>query len=201
VLSSARPLLVRTSKTAWIFAGVLAAILLCAAFMVGTGRVELRPRRDVVQAAQRMAEKLNLPPPTTDTLTVSAAGESAEPGPSGLPRGLEETYGKLLQADDRDDRNDAADALLSHVPPDEVPLYARRVARLQLARTCSEKRSEIGQLAEAKDARALPALIRLSQKPRNGCGRKHREDCFACLREPLEALIAELEGGSPRAPQ
>jgi serine/threonine protein kinase len=199
VLSSARPLLVRTSKTAWIFAGVLSAILLCAAFMVGTGRVELRPRRDVVQAAQRMAEKLNLP--SSDTLTVSASGENREPGPSGLPRELEETYGKLLQADDRDDRNDAADALLSYVPPDEVPLYARRVARLQLARTCSEKRSEIAQLAEAKDARALPALIRLSQKPRNGCGRKHREDCFACLREPLEALIAELEGGSARAPQ
>jgi serine/threonine-protein kinase len=201
-LSSARPLLmVRTSKTAWIFAGVLSAILLSAAFLVGTGRVELRPRRDVVQAAQRMAEKLNLPPPNADTLTVSVPIEPGELGASGLPRTLEETYGKLLQADDRDDRNDAADALLSHVPPDEVPLYARRVARLQLARTCSEKRSEVAQLAEAKDARALPALIRLSQKPRTGCGRKHREDCFACLREPLEALIAQLEGGSARAPQ
>jgi serine/threonine protein kinase len=201
-LSSARPLLlVRTSKTAWVFAGVLSAILLSAAFMVGTGRVELRPRRDVVQVAQRMAEKLNLPPPSAETLTISAPGEVEPPGPSGLPRRLEETYGKLLQADDRDDRNDAADALLAHVPPDEVPLYARRVARLQLARTCSEKRLEIGQLAEVRDARALPALIRLSQKPRSGCGRKHREDCFACLREPLEALIAELEGGSARAPQ
>jgi serine/threonine-protein kinase len=201
-LGSARPLLlVRTSKTAWVFAGVLSAILLAAAFLVGTGRVELRPRRDVVQAAQRMAEKLNLPPPTSDTLTISNTAESEAPGPSGMPRALEQTYEKLVQADDRDDRNDAADALLSHMPPEEVPLYARRVASLQLARTCSEKRTELAQLAEVRDARALPALIRLSQKPRNGCGRKRREDCFACLREPLEALILELEGGSARAPQ
>jgi serine/threonine-protein kinase len=199
-LSSARPLLVRTSKTAWIFAGVLSLILLSAAFLVGTGRVELRPRRDVVQVAQRVAEQLNLPPPTSETLTITST-EREPVGPSGLPRSLEATYEKLLQADDRGDRNDAADALLSHLPPDEVPLYARRVASLQLARTCSEKRAEIAQLAEVKDARSLPALVRLSQKPRNGCGRKHREDCFACLREPLEALIAELEGGSARAPQ
>ena len=69
-------------------------------------------------------------------------------------------------------------------------------SRLQIAKTCAEKRSEIEQIGETKDPRALPALIRLAQKPRFGCGKKKKEDCFACLREPLDALIADLEQSS-----
>ena len=66
------------------------------------------------------------------------------------------------------------------------------MAYLQLAKTCEEKRSEILQLGDLKESRALPLLIRLAQKPKVGCGKKKREDCFGCLREPLEQLISEL---------
>lgn len=185
---------VRTSKTAWVFAGLLMSILLVAGFLVLTGRLELRPRHDIVQAAQKVAEQLNLPPPSADALTV---GQVAQATASGLPVELEPVYEQLVQGSGHRVRDDAADALLGHVPPDEIPLYVRRVARLQLARSCSEKRSEIEQLADIKDPRTLPVLIRLSQRPRRGCGKKRREDCYACLREPLEALIAELEGTPP----
>jgi serine/threonine-protein kinase len=193
---SSLPIRVRTSKTAWIFAGLLAAILLGAGFMVATGRIELRPRRDVAAAVERVAEQLNLPTPAVVS-SPSDEGASVEvlgPSTTGLPRALEATYSKLLEGGA--ERNEAADALLAHVPADEIPQYVRRVARLSLARTCSEKRTEIEQLTEVKDPRSLPALIRLAQKPKYGCGRKRREDCFACLREPLDALIAELEQSS-----
>ncbi|HEX6241585.1 MAG TPA: serine/threonine-protein kinase [Polyangiales bacterium] len=193
---SSLPTRVRTSKTAWVFAGLLSAILLAAGFMIATGRIELRPRKDVAAAVERVAEQLNLPTPAVVGTGVDeyASVEALGPSTTGLPRALESTYAKLLEGGA--ERNDAADALLSHVPADEIPQYVRRVARLTLARTCSEKRTEIEQLAEVKDPRSLPALIRLAQKPKYGCGRKRRDDCFACLREPLDALIAELEQSS-----
>jgi serine/threonine protein kinase len=194
---SSLPMRVRTSKTAWVFAGLLSLILLGAAFLVATGRVELRPRKDVAAAVERVAEQFNLPTP--DVARAPDEGASVEalgPSTTGLPRALEQTYDKLLEGAERQERDDAADALLAHVPADEIPGYVRRVARLTIARTCSEKRSEIEQLAELRDPRALPALVRLAQKPKYGCGRKKREDCFACLRAPLDALITELEQSS-----
>jgi len=197
ILTSKAPrLLVRTSKTAWVFAGLLLAIMAGAVFLVVTGRVELKPKGDVAAVAQRVADQLNLPAPRADS---KHAGVVEELGASrtGLPRSLETTFEKLVQADSREDRTTAADAILSHIPLDEIPAYVRRMAYLQLAKTCEEKRSEISQLAELNEPRSLPLLVRLSQKPKVGCGKKRREDCFGCLRAPLERLIADLESSAP----
>jgi hypothetical protein len=71
------------------------------------------------------------------------------------------------------------------------------VANLSLGKTCSDKKAELDQLRAVADVRSLPALLYLSQKPRSGCGRRHREDCLACLREPLAELIRELEKQQP----
>jgi hypothetical protein len=150
-----------------------------------------------VAVAQRVAEQLNLPQPVDDPPSIGEpTAQALGPSATGLPRALEATYDKLLEAAAYEERSDAADALLGHMPADEIPAYVRRVARLQIAKTCAEKRSEIEQIGEVKDPRALPALIRLAQKPRFGCGKKKKEDCFACLREPLDALIADLEQSS-----
>jgi serine/threonine protein kinase len=184
---SSRPprLLVRHSRAAWVFSGLLAAILLTGVLLVATGAIELRPKGGVAAVAQQVERELNLP-----------AGALSGPTKSGLPASLEPSYDKLLLADTREERVEAANAVLSHTPPAEVPTYVRRMANLQLAKTCEEKRLAIEQLAEIKDVRSLPLLVRLAQKPRTGCGRKHREDCLDCLRAPLEALIAELESGA-----
>jgi serine/threonine protein kinase len=190
---SSRPprLLVRHSRAAWVFTGLLAAILLTGVLLVVTGAIELRPKGGVAAVAQQVERELNLP-----------AGALSGPTKSGLPASLEPSYDKLMVADTREERLEAANAVLSHTPPTEVPTYVRRMANLQLAKTCEEKRLAIEQLAEIKDIRSLPLLVRLSQKPRTGCGRKHREDCLDCLRAPLEGLIGELErGASPQSPQ
>jgi serine/threonine-protein kinase len=184
---SSRPprLLVRHSKTAWVFSGLLAAILLAAVILVATGAIELRPKGGVAAVAQHVEQELNLP-----------AGALSGPTKSGLPRSLEPTYDRLLLADTREERIEAANAVLSHTPPTEVPTYMRRMANLQLAKSCEEKRQAIEKLAEVNDVRTLPLLVRLAQKPRTGCGRKHREDCLECLRAPLEELISQLERGT-----
>ena len=200
LLASKPPrLLVRSSKTAWVFASLLLSIVLAAVFLVATGRIELKPRGEVAVVAQRVAEQLNLPEAEP---VQGAPGPVEELGPSrtGLPRSLETTFEKLVQAETREDRTSAADAILAHVPLEEIPAYVRRMAYLQMAKTCEEKRSEINQLAELKETRALPLLIRLSQKPKVGCGRRKREDCFGCLRAPLEQLISELERSPATSP-
>jgi serine/threonine-protein kinase len=184
--TSSKPprLLVRQSKAAWAVTGLVSAILLAAVVLVATGAIELRPKGSVAAVAQQVAQELNLPP--------GALGQLSK---SGLPPSLEPTYDRLMLADTREERIEAANEVLSHEPPTEVPTYVRRMANLQLAKTCEEKRQAIEQLAEVKDVRTLPLLVRLSQKPRTGCGKKHREDCLDCLRAPLEALISNLETG------
>ena len=181
----------RGSWTAWLMTLLLTTILGAAVFLVATGQIEVRPQGQVAEVAQVVAKQLNLPPPT-----VGHEPEETPPsGPTktGLPASLEPDFERLVAAEERDERVTAANAMLGHLPLDEIPHYVRRMAYLQLAKTCQQKRDEIGQLGEIGDPRALPLLVRMSQKPRNGCGKKHREDCLACLRKPLEDLIDELE--------
>ena len=128
------------------------------------------------------------PAPSRDEAT-----PAEPPTKTGLPAALEPDFDRLVAAEEREERVSAANAMLSHLPIEEIPAYVRRIAYLQLAKTCQQKRDEIAELAEIGDPRALPLLVRMSQKPRSGCGKKHREDCLACLRKPLQDLIDELE--------
>ncbi|MFT3925333.1 MAG: protein kinase [Myxococcales bacterium] len=190
-LSSLPPKKKRGSWVAWLITLLLTTILGAAVFLVATGQIEVRPQGQVAEVAQVVAQQLNLPPPKP----ADADHESEPSGPTktGLPAALEPDFERLVAAEERDDRVNAANAMLGHLPIEEIPQYVRRMAYLQLAKTCPQKRDEITQLAEIGDARALPLLVRMSQKPRNGCGKKHREDCLACLRKPLEDLIDVLE--------
>jgi len=186
-LRSRRPL--RSSRTAWVVVALLGVIIAGAVALVATGRVELRPSREVAEVAQRVAKQLDIAP--------QAPGEKAKEGrtvaqPSGLPEELDAALRGLLAAEGRGGRNDAAERVLAHTPAGEVPDYLRQLAELQLAKTCEAKREQVAALGVTRDARALPFLQRLAQRPRVGCGKKKRDDCLACLRKPLATSIEAL---------
>jgi serine/threonine protein kinase len=187
---SAAPLgMLKSMRRAWLITLFMATLLAAAVFLVVTGQIEIRPHQDALETVETVAKGLNLPEPVIQKVREAQAAQTK----SGLPPDLDTAYDKLLTADGREERVEAANKLLMHKPSEEVPSYVRNVAQLQLGKTCAEKRRELAPLKELADPRALPALIMLSQKPRGGCGRRHREDCLACLREPLAELIDELE--------
>ena len=70
-----------------------------------------------------------------------------------------------------------------------APAYAKELARLELARSCSDKRSALRALLDLHDTRALPALRRLSSEPPSGCGPRKDQDCLGCLRRDLRAGV------------
>jgi serine/threonine protein kinase len=181
--------LLRSMRRAWLLTLFMATLLGAAVFLVATGQIEIRPHQDALQTVETMAKGLNLP----ETVVQKVREVQAAQTKTGLPPDLEGAYDKLLSADAKAERTEAANKLLMHQPPEEVPAYVRSVAQLQLGKTCAEKRRELEPIKIIGDARALPALLLLSQKPRGGCGKRHREDCLACLREPLAELIHELE--------
>ena len=75
----------------------------------------------------------------------------------------------------------------------QVPSYVQHIALLQRAKTCEQRRAQVEALAELGDQRALPLLTRLASRPRTGCGKKKRDDCYACLRKPIEVAIEKLK--------
>jgi serine/threonine protein kinase len=188
--------LLRSMRRAWLLTVFMATLLGAAVFLVATGQIEIRPHQDALQTVETVAKGLNLP----ETVVQKVREVQAAQTKTGLPPDLENAYEKLLNADAKAERTEAANKLLMHQPPDEVPAYVRNVAQLQLGKTCAEKRRELEPLRIINDPRALPALLLLSQKPRGGCGKRHREDCLACLREPLSDLIHQLEKAQAAAP-
>jgi hypothetical protein len=72
-----------------------------------------------------------------------------------------------------------------------VPGVARELARLELARSCTDKRAALQAVLALNDSHATPALRRLSGEPATGCGPHKDQDCLACLRRDLHAGLAE----------
>jgi hypothetical protein len=68
------------------------------------------------------------------------------------------------------------------------------LAKLQLAKSCSAKKTALSNVAEAADPRSVPALVLTAERGKSGCGRSGEQDCLACMRAPLEALIDQLGG-------
>ena len=100
----------------------------------------------------------------------------------------------VLHSDDRGERKKAAKQLLAHEPESAVPSYGRLVARMTDAKSCEGKKSVIKEIAAAGDARALPALEKLSAIRRSGCKPRGKGDCFGCLRRTLGGAIKGLKG-------
>ncbi|HEY6879050.1 MAG TPA: serine/threonine-protein kinase, partial [Polyangiales bacterium] len=184
----------RSSRTAWAIASLLGLIVGAAAFLVLTGRLQLKPAgdiADIASAAEKVAQELDLAPDEDDDK--APVREHPASTDTGLPAALVPEFDKLAYGTSRDARNEGIDALLGHQPESEVPAYVRHMALLQRGKTCEQKREEVEQLSGLADARSLPVLLRLADRPRTGCGKKKKDDCFACLRKPLNALIKKLE--------
>ncbi len=135
---------------------------------------------------------------TAETKTeVTAPGEAPPPvpgaGQEGVPSALVEPVQVLLSSSDKKARKAASDAVLAHEPKESVALYARNVAWLDRASGCDAKKAVLKKIAEAGDARVLPALQLLSKTHRKGCGAFDGSDCLECLRELLAQTIGQLE--------
>ncbi|HEX5658499.1 MAG TPA: serine/threonine-protein kinase [Polyangiales bacterium] len=180
----------RSSRAAWGIASMLGLIVAVAFFLILTGRLQLKPAGEIAEiasAAEKVALDLDL-----DDEPASATAHQASVD-TGLPAALVPAFDKLAYGGNKDERNEGIEALLGHQPASEVPEYVRHMALLQRAKTCEAKRDELEALAKLDDPRALPVLQRLADRPRNGCGKKKKDDCFACLRKPLGALLKKLD--------
>jgi hypothetical protein len=69
---------------------------------------------------------------------------------------------------------------------------------LRLAETCEQYRPLLPKALKDGDRRALHLLTKLTNK--RGCGPKKSQDCFACLREQPDELLATINAVKSRRP-
>jgi serine/threonine-protein kinase len=123
-----------------------------------------------------------------------AAVESESPRELDTPTDLAAFETQLVSGASARDRGAAARAILDHAPQEEVPPVLQKLAELEGARGCRDKREIVVGLGRLGDARALPALRRLDEQPRNRCGNLfRRRDCLGCLREELRQAVDALD--------
>jgi serine/threonine protein kinase len=195
---SYRPSWLPAKKSRFIF-GVLAAVVVVVG-LVMTGQLEVRPRGEVLRFTDRIAPAVL---PLVDPMAAAAQVEPAPaplPAPATeLPAALSPAFATLAGAGSRTERVAAAETILTHVPAEDVPAYARGMARLQTAESCTDKLDRLQELRRIGDPRVLPGLHELSMRKRAGCGKRGKQDCLACLRSELAGTIGELEAKSVEA--
>jgi hypothetical protein len=125
--------------------------------------------------------------------TSPTPGDAKAAAAQTIPDALAAHVDTLLTSGDKKARKKSADAIAAHEPAADVPSFARNIAAIERNASCEGKRAAVQKIAEDEDARALPALLLLSNTPRKGCGTLDREDCLECLREPLARTIGQLE--------
>ncbi|HKO90811.1 MAG TPA: serine/threonine-protein kinase, partial [Polyangiaceae bacterium] len=101
--------------------------------------------------------------------TNEAAGTGAESLPSGLSAELEPVLHVLAHDDSKTAREAAARRLLKQ-GVGTLPEYAERLARLELAKSCSDKKAVLSSLLRLDDPRAQAGWMRLASEPKTGCG-------------------------------
>jgi tRNA A-37 threonylcarbamoyl transferase component Bud32 len=116
---------------------------------------------------------------------------AAEPRPSrGESRDLQEVLENLLNARSTNSRRTAAKWIQRR--EGGVPRYAKLLAELELNGRCNDKKEVVERMRQLGDRRVLPALERLANAPRRGCGLLRLTDCYACLRRDLDQTIGSL---------
>lgn len=89
-------------------------------------------------------------------------------------------------------RRDAARALMALDVFDELPDHLQLIARFEAAESCTERNAAIGELASSGDKLVLPALERIQDAPKTGCGFLSLADCYACVRSSTKKAITTL---------
>ena len=97
----------------------------------------------------------------------------------------------LLRDDSSKARKGAAEVLLE-LPERQLPEIVRAIAELEVAKRCRNKREKLVALVEFGDPQILPAIERISDLPRRGCGMFRQEDCWSCLRRTVKDSLATL---------
>jgi serine/threonine-protein kinase len=110
-----------------------------------------------------------------------------------IPTTVSADFETLLHDESRPARRAAADRLLA-MPSDAMPSVVRLVATLEAETGCTERRDVVEQLETLGDPRVLPALERIDDSPRRGCGFLGSQDCYRCLRRPLSHALRSLRG-------
>jgi tRNA A-37 threonylcarbamoyl transferase component Bud32 len=162
-------------------------VLAAGAVLVMTGQLEVKPKGELDRLAKTVV------PLPEEAVTNEADSGLEDKGEEPIPDDVRADLEVLVHGESRAERVTAAEALLRHVPAEEVPGYIRGIAYLQIAETCQEKKQELEKVEQLDDPRVLPSLLLLSDRRRANCGPKGNEDCLACLRSQLEALIERLE--------
>jgi eukaryotic-like serine/threonine-protein kinase len=98
----------------------------------------------------------------------------------------------LLHSRNRDTRRAAAKHVLKN--PGALPHFVELLAQLELGSSCAERKDSLEEIRTLADPRVLPALERLAETPRRGCGLIRLNDCLGCLRRELDQTIGVLEG-------
>ena len=82
-----------------------------------------------------------------------------------------------------------------------LPEWRKDAIKLRLDKGCQLRGEAVERLGESQDARALGPLREYARKPKRGCGKRDREDCYGCIRDELSEAISKLEARFPDAIQ
>jgi serine/threonine protein kinase len=129
-----------------------------------------------------------LPPKEPDEQAPKVQPASADGAPS-----LREDQETLMGSKSREARRSAAKRVLKNAAG--TPHYVKLVAELEAANGCADKKAVLEEIRTLADPRVLPALERLAEQPRRGCGLIRLSDCLSCLRRDLDQTIGALHQG------
>jgi tRNA A-37 threonylcarbamoyl transferase component Bud32 len=171
---------------------LLVAVLVIALDGDESGAAEQAPQAATVapepepQPEPKAAKK-----PERERPAVAKPEPRVEAGEKPVASEVKEAQETLLESSRRDARKAAARTVLRNASA--VPRYVAILADFELASACGERKKLIGQIGELGDPRALPALRRISDTPRRGCGLLRLNDCLACVRRELDETIGSLD--------
>jgi hypothetical protein len=129
------------------------------------------------------------PAPETEKKKAEVEVQAPAGASARLQSDMQEALDHLLNARAQNSRRTAAKWLLK-VP--NVPRYIALMADLELNGRCADKKEIVDRMRTLGDPRVLPALERLADAPRRGCGFFRMYDCNACLRRELDQTIGAL---------
>jgi serine/threonine-protein kinase len=111
-----------------------------------------------------------------------------------IPATIAEDVEVILSGSDARARARVAEQLDTLAPAD-APAFVHAVVDLELAESCRDRREVIQTIERIQDPRALPALERIDELPRSGCGFLNTQDCWRCLRRDLSRTMRALRSG------
>lgn len=182
--------------------GLLLVVVMIALFSRGTTPEPVAPITSVtpvvpvrpaqVQQPVRPGDRVVTPAP----LPTGVEPPPIAPPPSGelapIPTTVSADFETILHDEGRQARRSAAERLLA-MPEGAMPPVVRLVAAFEDESSCSERRDILESIVELHDARVVPALERVADSPRRGCGFLGSQDCYRCLRSPLRNALEELQ--------